>query len=114
LYDVKVFEIGKLCTLTNHSYTGGFLMMSEKAWKKLSEKDRAIVNAGISECQRFERKLAAEAQTKTLEMVKRKLGVTVFPIDTKPLQEAVSPMYKKFAKDMEGGMELIDQIIKTP
>jgi TRAP-type C4-dicarboxylate transport system substrate-binding protein len=114
MYLIKVFEIAKFCTETNHSFTNGFVFMGKKAWNSLSEQDRAIFIEGGKEDTVLARKLAVERHRATLDLVQDKLGVTVVKIDTKPLQKAVSPIYEKYAKAIEGGPALIQQMIDTP
>jgi len=111
LYDVRLFEVAKFLTLTNHIYTNQFILINEKVWQSLSKQDRDAITAGMKANQELQRKLSVAAHTEILERVKRE-GVSVFPIDTKPLQEAVRPIYKERAKKI-GGMALIDKVVET-
>jgi tripartite ATP-independent transporter DctP family solute receptor len=113
LYDGKFFEVAKNLTLTNHIYTNQFILINEKMWQGFSEPDKAIIGkAAVDYLQNYERKLAVGLHTKIIERVKGE-GVKVFPIDTKPMQKAVRPMYQEFGKKI-GGMSLIDGVINTP
>jgi tripartite ATP-independent transporter DctP family solute receptor len=113
LNDAKLFEVGKFLTLTNHIYTNMFILISERVWQSLSEQERIAITAGAKEEQNMQRKFSVDFQTTILERIKREQGVTVIPIDTKPMQKAVRPMYQEFAKKI-GGMSLIEQVINTP
>lgn len=114
LADAKLFEIGEFLTLTNHIYSNLFVMINEKFWQSLSEKDKAIFIAGAKADQDFERKLASKLHTETLERIKREGRITVIEIDNKPLQKAVQPLYEEYSKKIgAGGMEIIEQVIKT-
>jgi TRAP-type C4-dicarboxylate transport system substrate-binding protein len=111
LYDGKFFEVAKYLTLTNHIYTNQFIMINEKVWQKLSDSDKRALSEAAKKNQDFERKLSVDSHTKILERVKRE-GITVLPIDTKPMQAAVRPMYQEFSKKI-GGMSLIDKVLST-
>lgn len=114
MYNSKLFEVAKFCTETNHSFTTASVIIGKKTWESLSEQDRAIFIAAGKEDTALVRKLAVQRDKDTLELVQREMGATVVPIDTKPLQQAVSPIYEDYGKKIEGGMTLIQQIIDTP
>lgn len=112
LADIKVFEVAKLLTQTNHVYTNGYIMINDRVWQRLSAEDRAILAEAALANQALQRRLTVEAQSSILEKLKAD-GVEVISIDTGPLQAAVAPIYEKFAKSLEGGAELIAKIQKS-
>jgi tripartite ATP-independent transporter DctP family solute receptor len=111
LNDIKVFEVAKIMSLTNHIYTGQYMLMSEKAFQRLSEKERAAVLEAGREATTWQRVVAVKAQTEVTEMLQKTAGVKVYPVDTAPLQKAVAPVYQEYAKTI-GGMALVDAVIK--
>ena len=80
--------------------------------RRLFEFILGFLIAGVAVGMEFERALAVKLHSETIDRVKGE-GVTVIPIDTKPLRVAVSPIYKEFSKKI-GGMELIEKVINTP
>lgn len=111
LNDIKIFEIAKSMSLTNHVYTGTLVLMSEKAFQRLTEKERqAILDAG-RQMTKSQREQAVKDQNATIESLQKNAGVKVHPVDTAPLQKAVTPVYQDYGKTI-GGMTLIDSILK--
>jgi TRAP-type transport system periplasmic protein len=109
--DAKLFEVINIVTLTNHVFTDGYILINEKLWQSLSEQDKAAMLEGAKADQDLERSLTVEQQAVTIESLKKR-GITVNAIDTKPLQEAVLPVYQEYAKSI-GGMDLINRIIEV-
>lgn len=110
LDSIKIFEVGKLLTATNHMYTGQHLLINEKLWQSLSAADRTAISQAAKSYTDWQRQAAVRDQTETVEKLKAR-GVKVFQIDTKPLQEKVRPLYEEFGKTI-GGMDLIEQTLK--
>ena len=110
LDSIKVFEVVKFLTRTNHMYTGQFLLINEKLWQKLSADDQKAISQAAKASTDWQRQVAEKNQVKIVNDVEKR-GIKVFPIDTKPLQKMVTPLYKDFGKSI-GGMELIEQVLK--
>lgn len=111
LNDIKIFEIAKSMSLTNHVYTGTLILMSEKAYQRLTEKERQAIVEGARQSTKWQREQAVKDQTATIENLQKNAGVKVYPVDTAPLQKAVTPVYQDYGKSI-GGMTLIDAILK--
>lgn len=109
LNDIKIFEVAKALSKTNHVYTGQFVLISETLWQDLSEREKAALLAGAQANTEMQRALAVESEAATLKQVEAEQGVTVYDVDTAPFQSAVEPVYEDFASQI-GGMELIDSI----
>jgi tripartite ATP-independent transporter DctP family solute receptor len=110
LNDIKLFEIAKVLSLTNHVYTGQYMLISEKAFQRLSENQRAALLEAGREATTWQRNQTVKDQTAMIEQL-QKAGVKIVPVDTAPLQKAVAPVYQDYAKTI-GGMTLIDAVIK--
>ena len=111
LNDIKIFEVAKTMSLTNHIYTGQFMLISEKAYQRLSEKERAALLEAAREATAWQRAVTVKGQTEITEQLQKTAGVKVHPVDTAPLQKAVTPVYQDYAKTI-GGMQLVDAVIK--
>ncbi len=108
---IKIFEIAKVLSQTNHVYTGQYMLISEKAFQRLSEKERtALLEAG-REATVWQRSVTVKEQTELTESLQKTAGVKVHPVDTAPMQKAVAPVYQDYAKTI-GGMRLIDAVVK--
>lgn len=110
LNDIKLFEIAKVMSLTNHVYTGQFMLISEKVFQKLSAKERAALIESGREATAWQRASAVKEQTEIIARLE-KSGVKIVKVDTAPLQKAVAPVYQDYAKTI-GGMALIDAVVK--
>lgn len=111
LSDSKIFEIGKAVSLTNHIYTGQFVLISEKVFQSLSAKEREAILEGGRQSTRWQREEAKKEQSSPIEEAEKNLGVKVYKVDSAPLQKAVAPVYEDYSKTI-GGMTLINEIMK--
>ncbi len=111
LDSIKIFEVGKLLTRTNHMYTGQLLLINEKLWQSLSGADQKAVSQAGKAYTDWQRQFVVQSADSVLEGLKKK-GVKVFQIDTRPLQEKVTPLYEEFGKTI-GGMSLVNQALKS-
>jgi tripartite ATP-independent transporter DctP family solute receptor len=111
LNDIKIFEVAKAMSLTNHIYTGQFMLISEKAFQRLSEKERAALLEAGREATAWQRATTIKSQKEISEQLQKTAGVKVYPVDTAPLQKAVAPVYQEYAKTI-GGMQLVDAVLK--
>ncbi len=111
LNDAKIFEIAKTMSLTNHVYTGQYMLISEKAFQRLNEKERAALLEAGRDATVWQRSVTVKEQTELTERLQKTAGVKVHPVDTAPMQKAVVPVYQDYAKTI-GGMQLIDAVLK--
>lgn len=111
LGDANMYEIAKAVSLTNHVYSGQFVVISEKVFQRLSEKQRQAILDGGRESTVWQRQEAVRQHAATLEQIQQRWNAKVYPVDTRPLQDAVKPVYEEFSKTI-GGTTLIDQILK--
>jgi tripartite ATP-independent transporter DctP family solute receptor len=110
LGDANIYEIAKAVSLTNHVYSGQFVLISEKVFQHLSEKQRQAILDGGRESTVWQRQEAVKQQAATLEQIQQRWNAKVYPVDTRPLQEAVKPVYQEFSKTI-GNTTLIDHIL---
>lgn len=91
----KYFEVTKFLSLTNHTYSMIGLLMSKRAFDKLTpEQRKAVIEAGkIATAE--QRKLVASNEQKLIDGLKAK-GMTVNSIgDVAQFRNSVAPMYDK-------------------
>lgn len=111
LNDAHIFEIAKAASLTNHTYTGQYVLMSEKVFQGLTkEQQRAVLEAG-RQSTAWERQEAEKQQTASIDKIQKESEVKVYPVDVAPLQRAVANVYSDYGKTI-GGTKYIDEILK--
>lgn len=111
IYDASFYEAQKYLTITRHFYTPFVLMIGQKTWDKLSEKDQKLIQKIALETRDFERRVNRENDTKYLELMKQK-GVSineVSPQDIEKFKASAKDIYAKFANDI--GKERLDRVL---
>jgi tripartite ATP-independent transporter DctP family solute receptor len=92
------FEVAKHYSRTEHSMTPEVLIMSKRAWDRLSDADKAIFRAAAKESVGKMRELW-EAREKSSEAAVRAKGAMITDVDKKPFIDAMKPIYDKYVKD---------------
>ena len=95
LYTSKHYEICKYYTLDQHTRPADVLMMSMKAWNKLTAQEQKILQEAADESVVFQRKAWAEFEKESMDAVKA-AGVEVIEPDKEAFKKAVEPMYKEY------------------
>jgi tripartite ATP-independent transporter DctP family solute receptor len=91
------YQVAKYYTLTEHLIVPEMLVFSKPTWNKLSADDQALVRKLAREAQMNERKLWDEYEAKAIAKMKE-AGIQIIPIaDKKPFQDAVKPVWDKYA-----------------
>ncbi len=107
----KYFEVTKFLSLTNHTYSMIALLISKRAFDKLTpEQRKAVVEAGkVATAE--QRKTVAQNELNLIDGLKKK-GMTVNAIgDTAQFRQSVAPMYEK-AKSAVGD-DLMKQVMEA-
>ena len=104
----KFNEVQKYLSKTNHVYTPSFPVASLKRWNSWpKEVQDAILKAG-ADVQGWTYETAAKLDT-DLEKQLIDGGMTFNEADRDAFVAASKPIYDQFAKEVEGGQELIDK-----
>lgn len=74
--NMKFYEVQKYLSFTKHSYTPTLVMVSKKLWDTMSPVEQKTLKDCAIEGRDVQRKANADAETKSVEMMKTK-GVTV-------------------------------------
>jgi tripartite ATP-independent transporter DctP family solute receptor len=91
------YQVAKYYTLTEHLIVPEMLVFSKPIWNKLSKDDQALVRKLGREAQMNERVLWGEYEAKAIAKMKES-GIQIVPIaDKKPFQDAVKPVWDKYA-----------------
>jgi tripartite ATP-independent transporter DctP family solute receptor len=108
---LKLQEVQKFASATNHAYNPLVVVFSKMKWDKLSAADRQILMDAAAEAGAYERKVSREANEKAAESLKAK-GMqvnTVAPAEVARMREKVAAVNAKYVKD--GGDKLAAEMM---
>ena len=92
------YEVCRYYSINEHSTVPDVLLISTKIWNTLTREEQEWLQEAATESVAYQRKLWAESERHSLEMV-RAAGVEILYPDKKPFIEAVRPLYDEFMKD---------------
>lgn len=99
---LKLNEVQKYLSLTQHAYGAFVPLVSKKFWDKLSEADRKLLQEAAIEARTYQRKVAREqARSAQTQMASKGLVVNeISPAERARMREKVQPVWKMFANDV--------------
>ena len=106
-----VYDVQKYLSLTGHFYTPAVLLINATYYHSLPEDIQLIIKEVAIEAAKYQRSLCQKINEDNLQKIKD-AGMIVTDrtkIDFKAFNNAVTPVYEKFADEV-GGMEFINQI----
>lgn len=106
----KFQEVQKYLSITGHVYTPAYILASQKKFSGLPEDVQAMLTDCASKAQDFTYEKAAQLETELLDVIKA-AGVEVNEADKAAFIEASKPIYEAFAAEVDGGQEMIDQVL---
>ncbi|MCZ4261096.1 TRAP transporter substrate-binding protein [Limimaricola sp. G21655-S1] len=106
----KFQEVQDYLSITGHVYTPAYILASKKHFDGLPEEVQATLKDCASQTQDFTYEHAAKLEVDLLEEIKA-AGVEVNEADKDAFIEASRPVYDAFAAEVDGGGELIDQVL---
>ena len=105
----KFYEVANFCALTQHIYNPILVAMNTGSFERIPSEYKAAVLKAAAEATAFERKQAAEAESKAFDELKKK-GVTVTAVDREYFAKAVRPVWTAFAKQYPSVQPVMDAI----
>lgn len=108
---LKLNEVQKYLSLTQHSYGAFIPLVSKKFWDKLTEGDRKILKDAAMEARVFQRQVARD-QAKSAQASMAAKGLIVNEVSAAEharMREKVQPVWKMFANDV--GADLYTQVM---
>lgn len=108
---LKLQEVQKYASATNHAYNPLVVVFSKMKWDKLSPADRKILMDAAAEAGAYERQLSRAANDRAAESLKAK-GMqtnTVSATEVARMREKVSAVNSKYIK--EGGASLAAEMM---
>ncbi len=106
----KFQEVQDYLSITGHVYTPAYILASKKHFDGLPEEMQATLKDCANQTQDFTYEHAAKLEVDLLEEIKA-AGVEVNEADKDAFIEASRSVYDAFAAEVEGGGELIDQVL---
>ena len=97
--NMKFYEVQKYLSFTKHSYTPTLVMVSKKLWDTMSPVEQKTLKDCAIEGRDVQRKANAEAEAKSIEMMKKK-GVAVndvTPAELARIREKTKPISDSYA-----------------
>jgi tripartite ATP-independent transporter DctP family solute receptor len=104
------YQVAKYYTLTEHLIVPEMLVFSKPIWNKLSKDDQALVQKLGREAQMKERVLWGQYEAKALEKMKESGIQIVTIVDKKPFQDAVKPVWDKYAPQFSDMIKRIQAV----
>jgi TRAP-type transport system periplasmic protein len=96
---MKFNEVQKYLTITRHQYNPQIIIVSKRAWDKLSEENRKILQEAAIEARDFERKVSREKNAQALETLKKTMQITELPpAEIEKMRQMTKPVIDKHAK----------------
>lgn len=105
----RFYEVQKYLSITNHIYTLGFLLLSEKTWAKLSEDQRKALVAAGEAARKATVAYGEKADAEIVDLAKSK-GMVVNQADIDAFVKASAPIWEEEAGKL--GAEAKDLIAK--
>jgi tripartite ATP-independent transporter DctP family solute receptor len=104
------YQVAKYYTLTEHLIVPEMLVFSKPIWNKLSKDDQALVLKQGRAAQIRERVLWDEYEAKAIAKMKES-GIQIVTIaDKKPFQDAVKPVWDKYAPQFADTIKRIQAV----
>lgn len=111
LYSLKLYEVTKYFSETNHLMAPDVLLMSKKVYSKLTPQEQSIVKNVAKDAQDFQRKLWVEKENDIIQNLKNH-GVIFNKVDSiEPFVEKTKYLWEEFSK--KNGSELIEEVQKS-
>jgi len=107
-YTSHHYEVCKYYCLNEHTMVPDVLIISQKVWVKLSEQEKLWLQQAADESVPVQRKLWAESEKESLEIVKE-AGVTIIYPDKEPFSDKVTELLESY-RENEKLYELISRI----
>ena len=107
-YTSHHYEVCKYYCLNEHTMVPDVLIISQKVWVKLSEQQKLWLQQAADESVPVQRKLWAESEKESLEIVKE-AGVTIIYPDKEPFSDKVTELLESY-RENEKLYDLISRI----
>ncbi len=106
----KLQEVQKFLSLSNHVYSPAYPTVGTAVFEKLDPEVQQILTETAQEMALWAREQGAAAEGTLLDELKAE-GMEVNTADREAFVAASTPLYEKFASEVEGGQKMIDDVL---
>ncbi len=106
---MKFYEVQSHIALTNHFVATKAIVISDKTWQKLGEKERGWITQAAQTARKIQNDMVFGQETALLDAFKKR-GITVTEPDTTPFREAMRPYYDRL--DEKFGKGAVEALIQ--
>jgi tripartite ATP-independent transporter DctP family solute receptor len=111
IYSVKLNEVQKYLSLTQHVYSPAVLIVSLKKWQSIPKPDQEMLFKTAREVAQYQRKLGRDMEEKQITELSAKGMKVEKKIDKAAWRKAMQPAISSVAEQF--GKEKVDAILKT-
>ncbi|KGQ32754.1 TRAP transporter substrate-binding protein [Gallibacterium anatis] len=108
VWSVKLYEVQKYLSLTNHGYTPLLVVMNKEKFDGLSPELQKAIIESAQEAGKYQRELNAKKEIEILDKMKKAGVEVVEQVDMKPFKDAVEQPVRQFFIEKNG-----DSLIKA-
>jgi len=108
---VKLNEVQKYLSLTQHVYSPAVLLVSLKKWQSIPKQDQEMLFKAAREVAQYQRKLGRDMEEKQVAELSARGMKVERQIDKAAWRKAMQPAISKVAGQF--GKEKVDAILKT-
>jgi len=110
IYSARFYEVQKYLSMTGHVYTPSYLIAGA-SWGRLPADVQKIVADTAREMEPVALKIAGDLDDELLAKIKKTPGIAVNEADKDAFIKASKSVYDDFAKEVQGGKELVEQAL---
>ncbi|MCX5833487.1 MAG: TRAP transporter substrate-binding protein DctP, partial [Deltaproteobacteria bacterium] len=111
IHSVKLNEVQKYLSLTQHVYSPAVLLVSLKKWQSIPKQDQEMLFKAAREVAQYQRKLGRDMEEKQVAELSARGMKVERQIDKAAWRKAMQPAISKVAGQF--GKEKVDAILKT-
>ena len=108
----KFYEVAKYLTISGHFNNAIVLLMSQKAWNKLTPAEQVAAQEAANAAAKASLDLSKAVNAKYIQVMKDK-GMKVNELDQKALADAEKPVIAKYMAEIPEVKEFVDAISNT-
>jgi len=105
---LKLYEVQKYLSLTRHTYTPAFLIVSRSFFERLSQPQQATLTEQAAGIQDHCLDLGSDKEISVVENLKTKMDINF--VNLQPFRAASEDIYANFAKSTPSGRSLIELV----
>ena len=109
----NLYEVQRFLTLTGHTYNANPLILSQKFWNTLSDKEKTLVKRAAKEAQAYQRQLDEKEKREAAAVLMAK-GVKINDLNVgerERISAALKPVYDKYIELV--GSDWVNRVVSA-